>query len=72
MIDKEGQLANDRKMEEEFIRKLSLLVAEYRSDVHLGKIVGALEIVKMRLFHEASEATDEEFREKKKGGLEAL
>lgn len=47
--------------EGEFLDKLGALVNEYRSEVASGVIIGAMEVVKLRVFTEADRQTRKQF-----------
>jgi len=63
MLTKEAQLELEQQLTQEFLSKLAGLVNEYRTQIPVGHIFGAIEIVKMRLFHEANK----QFKEKEGG-----
>jgi hypothetical protein len=48
----------ERKKCQEFMTKLSRLVIEYRTEVGTGLLIGGLEVVKLRLYHEANALTE--------------
>lgn len=50
------RLEYEKKITVEFLEKLARLVCEYRTEIPMGPLLGAIEVVKMRLFHEANEA----------------
>jgi hypothetical protein len=45
--------------------KLSRLVIEYRTEVGTGLLIGGLEVVKLRLYHEANALTEEAMNKEK-------
>lgn len=66
MSDSWADAANRKITKDEFIKKLANLVTEYRSQIFVGEIVGALEIVKLRLFSDTNNEIMKE-QAKKKG-----
>ena len=62
-------IAEERKKSTEFIDELSKLVNKYRTEVGSGLLIGALEVVKLRLFHEANEMIRKQVKEH---GLESF
>lgn len=67
MMDKSSEALNERRLGVEFIEKLAALIIEYRTEIPVGHIVGALETSKFRLLVEANEAAMEEYQRIKKG-----
>jgi predicted DNA-binding protein with PD1-like motif len=62
-------IAEERKKSMEFIDELGNLVNKYRTEVSSGHLIGAMEVVKLRVFTEA----DEKFRKQtKEHGLESF
>jgi hypothetical protein len=55
----------ERKKCQEFMTKLSRLVIEYRTEVGTGLLIGGLEVVKLRLYHEANALTEEAMNKEK-------
>ena len=64
MLTKEKQLEFEQQQTKEFLSELAGLVGKYRTLIPMGHLFGAIEIVKMRLFHDANK----QFAAEKEGG----
>ena len=56
----------ERDSASEFIDKMGKLVNEYRYEVGSGLLIGALEVVKLRLFQEAHKYVEKQMKEEGK------
>lgn len=65
MLTKEQEMINEQALTHEFLGKLASLVNEYRTQIPMGPLCGALEIVKMRLFYEGNKQAIKQFEEEK-------
>lgn len=65
MITTEQKLIEEKERTREFLEKLGRLVCEYRTEIPLGPLLGAMDIIKLRLFYDANEVR--ETAEKVKG-----
>ena len=64
-MTKDSEIINQARMTMEFLEKLAKLTIEYRTEITLGSLVGALEIVKDRLLMESHIAFGEEMKKGK-------
>ena len=53
----------ERELASEFIDGIANLVNQYRTEVGTGLLIGALEVVKLRVFHDAGKQVDKQMQE---------
>lgn len=63
MMTPDSERENEHNAEAEFLTKLARLVSEYRTEMPMGHMVGAFEIIKGRLYYEANQDLKEEDKE---------
>lgn len=68
----ERTLKREREKEYEFLEKISRLIIEYRTEINCGAMLGILETVKLRLFHEGVKLVDKEMKKDSTDWMDAL
>ena len=53
MLSKEAQAINENKAAVDFLEEMAVVVSKYRTELPLGPLMGALEVIKFRLWFEA-------------------
>jgi hypothetical protein len=53
MLSKEAEALNEQKAAMDFLAEMAVVVSKYRTELPLGPLMGALEVVKLRLWHDA-------------------
>jgi len=64
MMTPESKSLNEKNSTNEFIDGLSRLVIKYRSEIPTGALIGAIEIVKLRIFNDTMKIVLDEEDEK--------